>query len=419
MTRTAPRSGTAAWCAPGWGVTYDPVKVREVAEAALRETAQGKDNPADLINAALEQLVKASCELPGYTTLDAMASTVRTEVNNALFTMVAGRLDTAARARMLGLLAVDPVRRRSDFERIKDPPGAATISGLRMWLEHLGWLDGLGPTEQWLEGISPTKIGHFAGEARVLDAAELRDVGEDKPLALVTCLVHTVRVSACDDAVEMFCKRMAALHRKARDRLEQLREQHRVESERLLGVSGDVLTVVRDALAPSEGEVEEGASDPIGEVSERAGRQVIKTLAEAGGVAALSGAHEGCRRTTSTTTPRLSPCFAAPTGRRCSTCSTPWTFSPPAPTTRSPTRSPSSRPTGTAPANSSPIIATAGRWTCRSPGRCGRRSCGTSSGQDGWCPDTSRSACSPRRGACVPATLRWPARTPTPTCTPS
>ncbi len=124
------------------GVTYEPATIRQVAEAAFREAAQGKDNPADLINAALEQLVKARCELPGYTTLDAMAATVRAEVNGALFTMVAGRVDDVARARMLGLLVVDPLRRRSDFDKIKDPPGAATISKLRRWLEHLSWLDG-------------------------------------------------------------------------------------------------------------------------------------------------------------------------------------------------------------------------------------------------------------------------------------
>ena len=69
-----------------------------------------------------------------------MAWTVRTEVNDALFAMVAGRLDTAARARMLGLLAVDPVRRRSDFDKVKDLPGAATISRFRKWLEHRAWL---------------------------------------------------------------------------------------------------------------------------------------------------------------------------------------------------------------------------------------------------------------------------------------
>ncbi|MGZ4561900.1 MAG: DUF4158 domain-containing protein [Mycobacteriaceae bacterium] len=402
-------------------MTYDPVKVREVAEAALRETAQGKDNPADLINAALEQLVKASCELPGYTTLDAMASTVRTEVNNALFTMVAGRLDTAARARMLGLLAVDPVRRRGDFERIKDPPGAATISGLRMWLEHLGWLDGLGPTEQWLEGISPTKIGHFAGEARVLDAAELRDVGEDKPLALVTCLVHTVRVSARDDAVEMFCKRMAALHRKARDRLEQLREQHRVESERLLGVSGDVLTVVRDALAPSEGEVEEGASDPIGEVSERAGRQVIKTLAEAGGVAALSGAHEAvsahhfnnhapaCRRVLP-----LPPVGAVRPARRRGP-----SVHQHRPHGRRRGRLPQGQPAQHRRTHPRSSRRRAGGPVVRR-GDVAEDPAGQAAARTAGAPTLRGLRVQlPRRGACVPATLRWPARTPTPTCTPS
>jgi hypothetical protein len=39
----------------------------------------------------------------------------------------------------------------------------------------------------------------------------------------------------------MFCKRMAAIRKKGRERLEELREQHRAESERLLGVFGDVL----------------------------------------------------------------------------------------------------------------------------------------------------------------------------------
>jgi hypothetical protein len=42
-------------------------QVRAVAEAAIRAAVQTKDNPADLINVALEELVRASCELPGYT----------------------------------------------------------------------------------------------------------------------------------------------------------------------------------------------------------------------------------------------------------------------------------------------------------------------------------------------------------------
>ena len=53
--------------------------------------------------------------------------------------------------------------------------------------------------------------------------------------------------------VTMFCKPMAAIHQKGRDHLEALREAHRAEAERLLGVLGDVLSAVREATVPSGG----------------------------------------------------------------------------------------------------------------------------------------------------------------------
>jgi hypothetical protein len=45
-------------------VTYEPTRVRQIAEDAIRKEAQSKDNPADLINVALEELVRERCELP-------------------------------------------------------------------------------------------------------------------------------------------------------------------------------------------------------------------------------------------------------------------------------------------------------------------------------------------------------------------
>ena len=41
--------------------------MRAVAEQAIRTAVRTKDNPADLINVALEELVRAWWELPGYT----------------------------------------------------------------------------------------------------------------------------------------------------------------------------------------------------------------------------------------------------------------------------------------------------------------------------------------------------------------
>ncbi|MEV3923476.1 DUF4158 domain-containing protein [Actinomadura coerulea] len=283
------------------GVTYEAARGRQVAEEAIRKAVQSKDNPADLINVALEELIRARCELPGYST---MASAIRAEVNNGFFQLVAGRLDPSTRARLARLLVVDPVSRRSEFDRLKDVAKAASLGKFKERLALLAEIDAIGPTGEWLEGVPPGKAAHFAGEARVTDAADMRKVTEDKRLTLLVSFVRVVATGVRDDVVTMFCNRMAAIHKKGREHLEELREVYRAESERLLGVFGDVLSVVREALAPgdSRDEHEDGAAgepqpEPVAsvavhEVAERAGRLVLKTLEQGGGVDALAGAHE-------------------------------------------------------------------------------------------------------------------------------
>ncbi len=73
-------------------------------------------------------------------------------------------------------------------------------------------------------------------------------------LALVVCLLHQAQVRARDEVATMFCKRMAAITKKAKEHLVLLREQHRADAERLLGVFGDVLGAVREGLSPSADE---------------------------------------------------------------------------------------------------------------------------------------------------------------------
>ena len=65
-------------------MTNDPARARVVTEQAIRAEAAVKNNPADLINVALERLAQASLELPGFSTLDRMASSVRNEVNGRI-----------------------------------------------------------------------------------------------------------------------------------------------------------------------------------------------------------------------------------------------------------------------------------------------------------------------------------------------
>ncbi len=63
------------------GVLSDAERARALAEQAIREEAQVKNHPPDLINVALELLVLKSLELAGFSTLNEMAARVRAEVN--------------------------------------------------------------------------------------------------------------------------------------------------------------------------------------------------------------------------------------------------------------------------------------------------------------------------------------------------
>ncbi|GAA2681018.1 hypothetical protein GCM10010412_065610 [Nonomuraea recticatena] len=63
------------------GVTYDQAKARQIVEQSIRKEAAAKNRPADLINIALEKVVEAGLELPGFSTFDKLASKIRTEVN--------------------------------------------------------------------------------------------------------------------------------------------------------------------------------------------------------------------------------------------------------------------------------------------------------------------------------------------------
>jgi hypothetical protein len=192
----------------------------------------------------------------------------------SFFTAVAGRIDPAFRPGLHQLMVVDPATRRSGFDKLKDPPKAATLTKFKQRLEHTQWLDSFGPTEHWLDGIPPGKIGHFAGEARTTTVEDFVRVGEAKRLTLLASLIHVLRAAARDEVTDMFCKRMAIIHRKGKDRLEELREQHRAESERLLEVFGDVLTAAKDAAAQSgqPAEADQVFTDPDAEDGHAEGR---------------------------------------------------------------------------------------------------------------------------------------------------
>ncbi|KIH96363.1 transposase, partial [Streptomonospora alba] len=109
------------------GVTYDPSRARKIAAEAIREAARSRHYPPDLINAALDRLVEASVELPGFSTLDEMATRIRGEANAEIFAQVNDRMGEEGRARLKALVAVAEDG-YSMFNRLKKPAKRATWS---------------------------------------------------------------------------------------------------------------------------------------------------------------------------------------------------------------------------------------------------------------------------------------------------
>ncbi len=231
---------------------FDESARRSIA-AIVRQSALVMDNPADLINVAIEELVRLRFELPGFTTLDRLVAHVRSQVNLSLFAQVTALLTSQERAALQALLDTKLGPRRTPFQAIKDPPPSATLKHLKEWQTKLNWLlsllslgdaDRFDRLDQLLVDLPPAKLKHFAAEAMVLDAATMNDVEPAKRYTLLLCLVQQARVTTRDELVTMLIKRVSSIQRAAQVELELLREAYRATTINVADTLSEILETV-------------------------------------------------------------------------------------------------------------------------------------------------------------------------------
>lgn len=241
-----------------------------ISTGAMASAAQVMDNPADLINAAIEQLIKDKVELPAFSTLDRMARRIRALINRRLFALVQSRLSDEQARQLDALLEVADGRRQSPLQLIKQSPKRSSLKQFQRLIDHIGHLASLVGDVQLLEEVPETKIKHFAAEAKALDASELRDFAAPKRHMLLLCLIYRARIRARDDLAVMYIKRINNLHRSGKDELERMRARHREKTESIVATMSDVIDVLDRHSSDSE-----------------AGREIRELLSRRGGVEAL------------------------------------------------------------------------------------------------------------------------------------
>lgn len=225
---------------------YDKTAQKLIA-LLVAQQAEVKDHPADLINVAIEELVKERYELPAFGTLDRLIGHIRTFVNNRLFGRVNNGLSSTEIVYLDQLLLGDIEESITTLNLLKSPPKSATFKGMKQLLTKFDALMSFGDAKRLLGSIALTKIRYFAAQARALDISELRDVNLPKRRTLVLCLLYEAQVKTRDNLVEMFLKRVLKIQNNAKQRLQELREKHLTQTSELLGTLAEVLTASKEA----------------------------------------------------------------------------------------------------------------------------------------------------------------------------
>jgi Domain of unknown function (DUF4158) len=185
---------------------------RQYIAVAIVVAATTMDRNADLINVAIEELVKESYELPAFSTLDRLAGNVRSITNHRLFQQVASKLSPVEQTFLDELLLSQPIEGQVTLNLLKSPPKSVKLSHIIQLQAKFDKLMSFGDAQRLLAGIAKSKIQSFAAQAKALDISDFRDVTTKKRHALLVCLLYRAQVKTRDYLVDLFLKRMRKIH---------------------------------------------------------------------------------------------------------------------------------------------------------------------------------------------------------------
>ena len=179
---------------------------KQVATQAIEAAVGVMDHPTDLINVAVETLVKEGYELPAFSTLERLAKHLRAINHTELYRQVSSQLNQEERDYLDGLIARPDTEVKALLNRLKAAPKSEKLTHLVQLQQTFDELMSFGDAERLLKDVNLLKRGHLAAYAKTLDIAEFRDINVAKRRTLLLCLLYRAQVKMRDHLVEMLLK---------------------------------------------------------------------------------------------------------------------------------------------------------------------------------------------------------------------
>jgi len=226
------------------GITPWGAKARGIASTAIARAAEARLDPADLINSAVDALVRERCELPLLTTLETLAGTAHRAINAAQWHQVYERLSAQDIQDLDALLTVKETTQESPFAVMCRGAGKPTRKNLKGLIAHYQWLGTLVDPVSLLAPISEAKVAQWANEAQRLKARELREYLAPRRYALLLAAIRAARGRLLDELTVMLIKLSAKIVWRSEERLEETRIDRRDQSATLIATLAEMLEVI-------------------------------------------------------------------------------------------------------------------------------------------------------------------------------
>ncbi len=213
----------------------------QVVQQAIAAAAMHTEQLADLINRAIEELLRQYYELPGFTTLYHEAQRQRAKTYASLYLQVMTALTPDLQVVLDALFVVDPLTQRSPWDRLKDSAGRPTRANLNSFADRLVWFAPYQRTERLVATFPDAKRRHFATEAIAYDIDAMRDLKPARRYTLACALLASQYAQTLDDVAGMFIRRMRSIQHAAKTALETYQQQHQARTDQLITALRDLV----------------------------------------------------------------------------------------------------------------------------------------------------------------------------------
>ena len=223
-----------------------------IIEQAVIHASQTKEDLADIINVAIEELIRQRHELPAFSTLQRLAFKGRASVNNDLYKKIYSAINETDRKEIKQLFQVLKDQFVSPWNRLKEEPGKLTKKNLLEHIAHYHQVAQYMTSQSCFADVPEVKIKRFASEAKSLDAARMKELKTYKRTAIAACFLWVRSASILDDLTEMLIKQIQKIHGKAKKQLNETHEKNRSIVDHLVDTLQQIILVQIEGKTSNE-----------------------------------------------------------------------------------------------------------------------------------------------------------------------